>query len=52
MTRARSIHTLLALLSGTVGLAQCGPVIGTFPYDEGFENDPAWSSGGVNNDWA
>ena len=33
--------------------AQCvGPVINTFPYSEGFESGPAWTTGGTNNDWA
>jgi len=44
---------LFALLGFTVGLkAQCGPVISTFPYIEGFETAPAWTSGGTNSDWA
>lgn len=33
-------------------LAQCGPVISTFPYTEGFESGQAWTSGGSGNDWA
>lgn len=32
--------------------AQCGPVISAFPYSEGFESGPAWTSGGTGNDWA
>jgi gliding motility-associated-like protein len=33
--------------------AQCvGPVINTFPYNEGFEAGAAWTTGGVANDWA
>lgn len=32
--------------------AQCGPVIGTFPYSEGFEASAAWTSGGTASDWA
>lgn len=32
--------------------AQCGAPIAAFPYSEGFEAGPAWTSGGVNNDWA
>jgi gliding motility-associated-like protein len=28
--------------------AQC---ISTFPYEEDFEDNPAWTSGGVNSDW-
>lgn len=33
-------------------LAQCGTVISTFPYSEGFEAAPAWASGGTGSDWA
>jgi gliding motility-associated-like protein len=41
------------LLMGTGDLAaQCGSTINTFPYFEGFENAPAWTSGGNANDWA
>lgn len=32
-------------------MGQCGPVITTFPYAEGFETGPAWTSGGTGNDW-
>lgn len=32
--------------------AQCGVAITSFPYIEGFESGPAWTSGGTNNDWA
>ncbi len=32
--------------------AQCGPMISTFPYNEGFEASPAWTSGGTASDWA
>ncbi len=33
--------------------AQCaGPVISTFPYTEGFEAGPAWTTGGTSNDFA
>ncbi|HEY0976631.1 MAG TPA: gliding motility-associated C-terminal domain-containing protein [Flavobacteriales bacterium] len=31
---------------------QCGAVISGFPYDEGFEAAPAWTSGGNASDWA
>ncbi|MBK9177034.1 MAG: gliding motility-associated C-terminal domain-containing protein [Flavobacteriales bacterium] len=41
-----------ALLAGVVAHAQCGIVVGTFPYQEGFEAAPAWLSGGTGNDWA
>jgi gliding motility-associated-like protein len=34
-------------------LAQCaGPVINSFPYNEGFEASAAWTSGGSASDWA
>jgi gliding motility-associated-like protein len=33
-------------------VAQCGPLITSFPYSEGFESAPAWTSGGTANDWA
>ncbi len=32
--------------------AQCGTIISTFPYSEGFETTAAWTSGGTNSDWA
>lgn len=32
--------------------SQCGAVISTFPYSEGFETSAAWTSGGTGNDWA
>lgn len=32
--------------------AQCGTVINAFPYNEGFEANAAWVSGGSGNDWA
>ena len=31
---------------------QCTSTIATFPYQEGFETVPAWTSGGTGNDWA
>ena len=43
---------IAGLCLGLAALAQCGPVISTFPYAEGFENDAAWTSGGTSNDWA
>src|SRR5690606_16919098 len=33
-------------------LAQCGTPIATFPYTEGFETAPAWTSGATARDWA
>lgn len=32
--------------------AQCGSVVSTFPYNEGFETSAAWTSGGTASDWA
>ncbi len=32
--------------------AQCVTPISVFPYTEGFESGPAWTTGGTNNDWA
>lgn len=50
----RQLPLFFAGLLGTGGNAhgQCGTVISTFPYSEGFETVPAWTSGGVGNDWA
>ncbi|MCB0771531.1 MAG: PKD domain-containing protein, partial [Flavobacteriales bacterium] len=42
---------LLAILSPMVVPAQCLTTITAFPYTEGFEVAPAWTSGGTNNDW-
>ncbi|MBK7241927.1 MAG: gliding motility-associated C-terminal domain-containing protein [Flavobacteriales bacterium] len=33
-------------------IAQCPSTINTFPYQEGFETNPAWTSGGTASDWA
>ncbi|MBX2981469.1 MAG: PKD domain-containing protein [Flavobacteriales bacterium] len=45
--------SFMAVLFGCVGVqGQCGPLIGTFPYSEGFEASAAWTSGGTGNDWA
>ncbi|MFI5148445.1 MAG: PKD domain-containing protein [Bacteroidia bacterium] len=45
--------SLICLLFTNQLQAQCvGPVISTFPYSEGFESAPAWTTGGTNNDWA
>jgi hypothetical protein len=30
---------------------QCSSTIATFPYQEGFETVPAWTSGGTTTDW-
>lgn len=40
------------LLTGQAVQGQCGAVISTFPYNEGFEASAAWTSGGTGNDWA
>lgn len=40
----------LLLITGLAS-AQCSTTISAFPYNEGFENGPAWTSGGTNNDW-
>jgi gliding motility-associated-like protein len=44
--------TAAALLSAAQAMSQCGPVISTFPYNEGFEAGPAWTAGGTASDWA
>ena len=45
--------SFMGVLFGCVGVqGQCGPLIGTFPYSEGFEASAAWTSGGTGNDWA
>ena len=51
MRTPRATALLAALGLGFAALAQCGPVISTFPYQEGFESDAAWTSGGIANDW-
>ena len=50
MTSRFSVVPLAFLLTNAAS-AQCGPVISTFPYNEGFESVAAWTSGGLNNDW-
>ncbi|MBP8823284.1 MAG: PKD domain-containing protein [Flavobacteriales bacterium] len=40
------------LLAAEAAQGQCGTVISSFPYSEGFETAPAWTTGGVGNDWA
>lgn len=44
--------SVLCLALGPAAHGQCGPIISTFPYGEGFEAAPAWTSGGTGNDWA
>ncbi len=51
MKAARPITLAIAVWQGLAAIAQCGPVISTFPYAEGFESAPAWTSGGLANDW-
>lgn len=40
------------LWAGSGVMAQCTTTITSFPYTEGFETGPAWTSGGVGDDWA
>jgi gliding motility-associated-like protein len=48
-----TVPAMLGLLSaGQLVHAQCGTPISSFPYDEGFETAPAWTSGGTASDWA
>jgi gliding motility-associated-like protein len=48
----RPLSILSTLLVSAGAQAQCGAVVGTFPYQEGFEAGPAWLTGGASNDWA
>lgn len=48
----RTLLLIGGLLPALLAIGQCGVTIGTFPYSEGFESGPAWTSGGSNNDWA
>ncbi len=54
--KASVIHILLlfclCIFMPKQSLSQCGTFISTFPYTEGFETGPAWTSGGTNSDWA
>jgi gliding motility-associated-like protein len=43
---------LLGLLPWSAAWSQCGTLISTFPYSEGFETAASWVSGGTGNDWA
>lgn len=48
-------HVLMLLgmlFTGQAVQGQCGAIISTFPYNEGFEASAAWTSGGTGNDWA
>ncbi|MEO7081528.1 MAG: PKD domain-containing protein, partial [Flavobacteriales bacterium] len=48
-------HVLMLLgmlFTGQAVQGQCGSIISTFPYNEGFEASAAWTSGGTGNDWA
>lgn len=50
---ARFHVAVSAVLLGAIAVhAQCTTTIATYPYNEGFEAGPAWSSGGVGDDWA
>ena len=44
--------TFMAMAVASLAHAQCSTTITTFPYTEGFEAAPAWTSGGSGNDWA
>jgi gliding motility-associated-like protein len=44
---------LVLVLGASAGVqAQCPTTITSFPYTESFEAGPAWTSGGVGDDWA
>jgi gliding motility-associated-like protein len=47
-----AIVGILFFLTSTDASAQGGPIVSTFPYNEGFEAGPAWTVGGTNSDWA
>lgn len=50
---ARSCLAIACWSALLVGVsAQCGALISTFPYQEGFEAGPAWTAGGTASDWA
>ncbi|CAN5324326.1 hypothetical protein BH10BAC1_BH10BAC1_12030 [soil metagenome] len=51
-TIIKKILVLIFICSSHYAKAQCGTFISTFPYTEGFESAPAWTSGGTNSDWA
>jgi gliding motility-associated-like protein len=48
----RSVLFFLFLFTLTRAHSQCGSFITSYPYSEGFESHPAWTSGGTNSDWA
>ena len=49
----RTISFILGALLPFVGpFAQCTSTISTFPYQEGFETNAAWTAGGTASDWA
>lgn len=50
--RFLSVFILLTLIKVNVSFAQCSSTISTFPYNEGFEADASWTSGGTASDWA
>ena len=52
-THPRKLTSFL-LLAVSVGAArgQCGTPVSIFPYTEGFETVPAWTTGGTGSDWA
>lgn len=48
----RTSMLMVGSLLASVSSAQCTTTISTFPYQEGFESGPAWTSGGSLSDWA
>ena len=48
----KAFIAFLFFLFSLKGLSQCGNIINTFPYYEGFEiTNGGWITGGVNSDW-
>lgn len=50
-TRRLLIHLVFFTIGAPNAVAQCGPLIGSFPYVENFEAGPAWTAGGNASDW-
>ncbi len=51
MKTLRLIVLATGIGPGPLAMAQCGPVISTFPYEEDFETAEAWTHGGSGDDW-
>lgn len=51
MSSPRLLVQTIAFALVHAAMAQCGPVIGTFPYQEGFEAAEQWTHGGTGDDW-